>query len=135
MRGKAARVAESEAGAERLNNERDLRDRTKQFALQMLAMFSVIPKTTDAQVLGKQVLRSGISVGANYREAYRARSKAEFVAKCGDSLREFEETAYWLELLVDGNIVAPQRLSALRQECDELIAIFVTILKRSKEAS
>jgi four helix bundle protein len=128
-------VAESEAGAERLNNERDLRDRTKQFALQMLAMFSVIPKTTDAQVLGKQVLRSGTSVGANYREAYRARSKAEFVANCGDSLREFEETAYWLELLVDGKIVAPQRLSALRQECDELIAIFVTILKRSKEAS
>ena len=135
MRGKAARVAESEAGAERLNNEGDLRDRTKQFALQMLAMFSVIPKTTDAQVLGKQVLRSGTSVGANYREAYRACSKAEFVAKCGDSLREFEETAYWLELLVDGKIVAPQRLSALRQECDELIAIFVTILKRSKEAS
>ena len=98
-------------------------------------MFSVIPKTTDAQVLGKQVSRSGTSVGANYREAYRACSKAEFVAKCGDSLREFEETAYWLELLVDGNIVAPQRLSALRQECDELIAIFVTILKRSKEAS
>jgi four helix bundle protein len=128
-------VAESEAGAERFNNERDLRDRTKQFALQMLAMFSVIPKTTDAQVLGKQVLRSGISVGANYREAYRARSKAEFVAKCGDSLRELEETAYWLELLVDGKIVAPESLSALRQECDELIAIFVTILQRSKEAS
>ena len=64
-----------------------------------------------------------------------ARCKAEFVAKCGDSLRELEETAYWLELLVDGKIVAPETLSALRQECDELIAIFVTILKRSKETS
>jgi len=78
-----------------------LRDRTKQFALRIVEMFSVIPKTTEAQVLGKQVLRSGTSVGANYREAYRARSKAEFIAKCGDSLRELEETAYWLELLVD----------------------------------
>jgi four helix bundle protein len=67
-----------------------------------LKMFSVIPKSTQAQVLGKQVLRSGTSVGANYREAYRGRSKAEFIAKCGDSLRELEETAYWLELLVDG---------------------------------
>jgi len=59
-------------------------------------------------------------------------SKAEFIAKCGDSLRELEETAYWLELLVDSKLVPPDRLSALRQECDELTAIFVTILKRSK---
>ena len=135
MHGKAARVAESEAGAERLNEEKDLRDRTKHFALRIVEMFSLIPKTTEAQVLGKQVLRSGTSVGANYREAYRGRSKAEFIAKCGDSLRELEETAYWFELVVDGKIVSSEMLSALRQECDELIAIFVTILKRSKEIS
>src|SRR6266705_6945903 len=115
------------------SEERDLRDRTKQFALRILEMFSVIPKSTQAQVLGKQVLRSGTSVGANYREAYRGRSKSVFIAKCGDSLRELEETAYWLELLVDGKIVPAERVSALRQECDEVIAIFVTILKRSKE--
>lgn len=99
------------------------------------ALFGCFPdcrKTTEAQVLGKQILRSGTSVGANYREAYRARSKFEFIAKCGDSLRELEETAYWLELLVDGKIVPPELLAALRQECDELIAIFVTIPKRSK---
>jgi four helix bundle protein len=116
------------------NEEKDLRDRTKHFALRIVEMFSVIPKTTAAQVLGKQMLRSGTSVGANYREAYRGRSKAEFIAKCGDSLRELEET-YWLELLLDRKIVPPEKLSALRQECDELIAIFVTILKRSKETS
>src|SRR5438093_219097 len=81
-------------------------------------MFSKLPKTTEAQVLGKQMLRSGTSVGANYREAYCARSKAEFIAKCGDSLRELEETAYWLELLVDGKMVPLEKLSALRQECD-----------------
>jgi four helix bundle protein len=57
----------------------------------------------------------------------------QFIAKCGDSLRELEETAYWLELLVDGKIVSPEKLTTLRQECDELAAIFVTILKRSKE--
>jgi four helix bundle protein len=96
------------------NEGKDLRDRTKRFALRIVEMFSVLPKTTEAQVLGKRVLRSGTSVGANYREAYRGRSKAEFVAKCGDSLRELEETAYWLELLVDGRIVAPEKLSALR---------------------
>jgi four helix bundle protein len=117
------------------NEEKDLRDRTKHFALRIVEMFSMMPKTTEAQVVGKQVLRSGTSVGANYREAYRGRSKAEFIAKCGDSLRELEETAYWLELLVDGKIVRPENLSALRRECDELIAIFVTILKRSKETS
>ena len=92
-------------------------------------------KATEAQVLGRQLLRSGTSVGANYREAYRGRSKAEFISKCGDSLRELEETAYWLELLVDGKIVSPEKLAALRHECDELLAIFVTIIKRSKDNS
>src|SRR5438067_2178691 len=114
--------------------QKDLPDRTKRFALEIIRVFSMLPKTTEAQVLGKQVLRSGTSVGANYREAYRARSRAEFIAKCGDSLRELEETAYWLELLVDGKIVRPDKLSAVRQECDELIAIFVTILKSSKDS-
>src|SRR5438874_8653601 len=116
------------------NEEKDLRDRTKSFALRIVEMFLAIPKTTEAQVLGKQVLRSGTSVGANYREAYRARSPAEFIAKCGDSLRELEEIAYWVELLVDAHCVPPEKLSCLRRECDELIAIFVTILKRSKES-
>jgi len=85
-------------------------------------------------VLGKQVLRSGTSIGANYREAHRGRSKAEFIAKVGDSLRELEETAYWLELLVEGKIGAASKLEPLRKETDELTAIFVTILKRSKES-
>src|SRR5438067_11821406 len=109
----------------------DLRQRTKEFALQIVWMFSRLPKTTEAQILGKQALRSGTSIGANYREAYRARSKAEFIAKCGDSLREIEETAYWLELLVDAAIVPAEKLQPLRDECDQLAAIFVTILKHS----
>jgi four helix bundle protein len=77
-------------------------------------------------------LRSGTSIGANYREAYRGRSKAEFIAKCGDCLREIEETAYWLELRVVAAIVPDAKLQPLRNECSELTAIFVTILKRAK---
>lgn len=114
-------------------DENDLRERTKEFALRTIRMFSALPKTTEAQILGKQVLRSSTSVGANYREAFRGRSRAEFIAKCGDSLRELEETAYWLELLVDARIVAADKLSSLRQECDELTAIFVTIIKKSRQ--
>lgn len=98
-------------------------------------MFATLPKSAEAQVLGKQVLRSGTSIGANYREAFRGRSRAEFIAKCGDCLREIEETAYWLELLVDSRIVPAAKLSSLRREVDELAAIFVTILKRSKTPS
>src|ERR1700747_937794 len=113
--------------------ERHLRQRTKDFALQIIRMFAGLPKTTEAQVLGKQVLRSGTSVGANYREACRGRSKAEFLSKCGDSLRELEESAYWLELLVEAGIMGSDRLCSLRQECKELIAIFVTIINRAKD--
>ena len=117
------------------SGESDLRECTKEFGLHIVRMFSELQKTSEAQVLGKQLLRSGTSVGANYREAYRGRSKAEFISKCGDSLRELEETAYWLELLVDGKIIPAEKLSVLRQECHELVAIFVTILKRSKDIS
>src|SRR4030095_15328303 len=117
-----------------MQKEEDLRDRTKEFALRIVRMFGALPKTSQAQILGKQLLRSGTSVGANYREAYRGRSKAEFIAKCGDCLREIEETAYWLELLVDAEIVPVAKTQPVRRECDELIAIFVTILKRSKQA-
>src|SRR5882757_832458 len=84
----------------------DLKPRTKAFALRVVRMYSTLPKNdTVAQVLGKQVLRSGTSVGANYREASRGRSKAEFISKIGDSLKEVEETEYWLELLVDSHCV------------------------------
>ena len=112
--------------------EKDLRVRTKEFALRVIRLFGALPKTTEAQILGKQVLRSGTSVGVNYREAFRARSKAEFIAKAGDCLREIEETAYWFELLVESGIVTAEKLAPLRKECDELTAIFVTIVRTAK---
>jgi four helix bundle protein len=113
-------------------DERDLRDRTKAFAILVIRMFSSLPKTTEAQVIGKQVLRSGTSVGANYREACRARSKAEFIAKLGDCLKELDESSYWFELLVETGIVASTKLEVLQRECDELQAIFTAIVKKCK---
>ena len=92
-------------------------------------MFSALPKTTEVQILGQQVLRSGTSVGANYREAFRARSKPEFISKCGGCLKA---VAYWLELLVDAKFVIPKKLAPLQRECDELTAIFVSIIKSSR---
>jgi four helix bundle protein len=115
------------------NKKEDLRQRTKQFALRILRLYSALPQSTAAQILGKQLLRSGTSIGANYREAYRARSKAEFIAKTGICLGEAEETAYWLELLAEGEVIAPAKLMELMDECDQLIAILVTILNRAKQ--
>jgi four helix bundle protein len=112
---------------------RDLKDRTKEFALRVIRMYSKLPRNnTVAQVLGRQVLRSGTSVGANYREASRSRSKAEFTAKTGDSLKEIEETAYWLELLVSSGCVSQRKMADLLGETRQLTAIFATINKRSK---
>jgi four helix bundle protein len=111
----------------------DLKPRTKTFALRVIRMYSKLPKNdTVAQVLGKQVLRSGTSVGANYREASRGRSKAEFISKIGDCLKEIEETEYWLELLVDSGCVSTTKMADLLDETRQLIAIFTTIDKRSK---
>ncbi len=116
-----------------MTDKNNLHDRTKRFALQIIRMFTTLPKTVEAQVIGKQVLRSGTSVGANYREAFRSRSRTEFIAKTGDCLKELEETAYWLELLEEGNVKDGKYLAGLRKECGELTAIFVTIIKKSKD--
>jgi four helix bundle protein len=104
-----------------------LKLRTKEFALRIITMSDAPPRNNKGRVLGQQVLRSGTSIGANYREAYRSRSKAEFLAKVGDSLKEAEETAYWLELIEDGKLLSAKRLAPLRDECSQLIAILVTI--------
>src|SRR5438270_13397999 len=110
----------------------DLRVRTKQFALRVIRLFSALPQRPEADVLGMQVLRSATSVGDNFREAHRARSDAEFVSKLGECLKELEETCYWLELLVDAELVLPDRLASLQDECNQLIAILTTISKKVK---
>lgn len=112
--------------------ETDLKVRTKLFARRIIRLYAALPKETVALVIGKQVLRSGTSVGANYREANRGRSKAEFISKMGDCLKEADETMYWLELLAEEGIVQEQKLSPLLKEANELVAIFVTISKHSR---
>jgi four helix bundle protein len=107
----------------------DLRIRAKRLALRIMKLYGALPKSTEAQVIGKQILRSGTSVGAQFREAYRGRSTAEFVSKVSSALQELEETAYWLELLVDGDIVSAGRLEELQAEVD---AILVTCVKNAK---
>jgi len=116
-----------------INKKRaDLRDRTKRFALRIIRMYSALPNTGIAQVIGKQVLRSGTSAGAHYREACRSRSTAEFISKIGGGLHELDETDYWLELLVESKILPSSRLADLRRETDELIAIFTASARTAK---
>ena len=116
----------------KIKNDKDLKERTTRFALRIIKMYPSLPRSTVAQVLGKQVLRSGTSVGANYREAMRGRSKDEFIAKMGDCLKELDETIYWLELLIESGTLSKERLSDLLLETKELAAIFVTIIKNTK---
>jgi four helix bundle protein len=110
----------------------DLRIRTKKFALRIIKLYQNMPHSGEAQVIGKQVLRSGTSVGAQYREACRAKSPADFINMMGGALKELDETAYWLELLIEGEIVPTTILADLQKETDELLAIFVSSINTAK---
>ena len=106
--------------------------RTKNFALQIVKFYVSLPKTTESQILGKQVLRSGTSVGAHYREATRARSTAEFISKIEGALQELEETIYWLELLSEAGILPSHQVHNHLREADELMRILVSSAKTAK---
>jgi four helix bundle protein len=120
-----------------LDEHFDLRDRTKRFALRVLKLCDSLPKTEAAHTIGQQILRSGISVAANYRAAGRARSRAEFAAKMGVVVEEADESVFWLELLVESGMVAKPRLDDLVAEANELVSIFVasqkTVRRKMKE--
>ena len=111
----------------------DLETRTTEFALRVIKLYAALPKSTEAQVLGKQLLRCGTSVGAHYREAKRAKSNLDFISKIEGALQELDETSYWLELLERSEIVGARRLAPLRNEAVELTKILVTIAKRVKQ--
>ncbi len=119
-------------GTDDTSRKTDLRLRTRAFALRIVRLYTSLPKVAEAQVLGKQLLRSGTSVGAHYHEATRARSNAEFISKLQGGLPELEETIYWLNLLIDSDIVKKEQLSGLCQEADELAAILVASVKTVK---
>ena len=110
----------------------ELKKRTKRFALEIIKFFQSLPKSDEARTLGRQVLRSGTSVAANYRAVCRARSRAEFIAKMGIVVEEADETVLWLELLTDSQIVNQGRTDALIKEGNELLAIFAASLRTSK---
>jgi four helix bundle protein len=101
-----------------------LRSRTKQFAIRIVRLFKCLPKTDEARIIGKQVLRAGTSVAANYRAVNRARSRAEFISKMGVVVEEADETVFWLDLLVETGIVDKMRLEDLLKEANEILAIF-----------
>jgi four helix bundle protein len=105
-------------------DEQALKVRTRDFAIRIVRLFQVLPKSTEAQVIGRQLLRSGTSVAANYRAACRARSKAEFVSKIGIVVEEADETVFWIDLLGATAIFSAQKLSVIAKEADELLAIF-----------
>lgn len=111
-----------------------LRRRTKAFASAVVRFYITLDKgREEIRILGKQLLRSGTSVAANYREASRARSEAEFISKIGQSAQEADESQLWLELLRDDCGIAPARVDPIWKEADELIAIFVTMSKNVKK--
>lgn len=110
----------------------ELAERTYQFAVRIIKMVSTLPANTAGWIIGKQVLRSGTSVGAQYREAMRARSNAEFLSKLRSALQELEETNYWLGLIVDGELLPARLLVNIRNEARELTAIFVASINTAR---
>jgi four helix bundle protein len=111
---------------------KDLKQRTKKFALRIIELVEALPRGRTADVIGMQLLRSGTSVGANYRAACRAKSQADFIAKMGIVEEETDESLYWMELLIDAGIVESKRLESLMKEADELLAITVASIKTAR---
>jgi four helix bundle protein len=107
----------------------ELKRRTKRFALAIIRLVGTLPRNEAARIIGGQMLRSGTSVGANYRAACRARSRAEFASKLAVAEEEADETLYWLELLAESGLMEAERLRELIKEADELIAIFTASRK------
>lgn len=111
----------------------ELRERTKAYALRIMKLVGALPNTIVGRAIGNQLVRSGTSVGANYRAACRARSKNEFIAKLGTVVEEADESAFWLELIIAGNLLKEELISALLQETNELLAIMIASRKTAEK--
>ena len=108
-----------------------LQIRTKAYALSIIRLYKMLPETTEAQVLGKQLLRSGTSTGANTRAAFRGRSTKEFIAKMGIAIEECDESIFWLELLMESKTFEHKLINELVEESESLVSIFVSIVKKT----
>ena len=115
--------------------DRDLKARTKRFALEIIQLVSELPKNTAGFELGKQLIRSGTSVGANYRSSQRGRSRAEFISKLSIVQEEADESIFWLELISESSLLSKERVSPSLKEADELTAIFTKMLINAKSNS
>lgn len=110
-----------------------LKKRTKQFGLRVMKLVDALPKTTSGRAIGNQLVRSGTSVGANYRSACRGRSEAEFTAKLGVVVEEADESGFWMELIVEGNLLPDKQVAPLLQESEELVALFTASIRTTRE--
>ena len=113
--------------------KRDIQHRTKQFALRIIRLVEGLPKNKVTDVIGRQLLKSGTSVGANYRAACRAKSKADFIYKLGIVEEEADESLFWLEILVEAKIVAQNRIEELMVEADEIVSIIIASIKTARK--
>ena len=113
-------------------NEKQFKDRTKQLALRIIDVMAALPKTAAADIVGRQVLRSATSVGANYRAACRAISRADLIAKLSIVDEEADETCYWLEILVEAKLLPPAQIIEVLQEANEITAMTVASIKTAR---
>ncbi len=113
-------------------NPEDMKARTRAFALRIIRLAESLPNTPTAKVIRNQMLRCGPSVGANYRAACRAKSKPDFVSKMGTVEEEADETIYWMELLIDAEIVKRPRIADLLDEADQILSIVISSIKTAK---
>ncbi len=116
-------------------DQEELKQRTKTFSIRVIRLVSALPKDRVGDVLGRQLLKSGTSIGANYREALRASSRRHFVTTLEIAQREAEETLYWPELIAESQVLAAKRLVDLQRECNELIAILTQTIRTTKKTS
>jgi four helix bundle protein len=110
----------------------DLKKRTKQFGLRVIHLTGALPPSRAAGVIGRQLLRSGTSVGANYRAACRARTKPDFISKASIAIEEADESLYWMEMLVEAKLIHQEKLAALMKEADEIVAILTASVKTAR---
>ena len=114
--------------------KRDLKERTKKFGLKVIKVVEMLPRGRIADILGRQLLRSGTSVGANYRSACRARSTADFISKMGVIEEEADETIYWMELLIEAGLVRKDDLISLLDEANQILAITISSIKTARKS-
>ena len=112
------------------NTDNNLQNRTKLFSVAIVKYVQSLPQTYIAREIGRQLLRSGMSVGSNTRAAYRARSKKEFIAKLGVVIEEADESAFWLELITESEIHNAEEINQLHKEANELVSIFISVVKK-----